>query len=275
MDNVLILATDHNVCSAYIEALKANGFKPGRILLLDIGAKQRRVGITRRLKIMVKAMVGRDSAPRIPKWFNDFQQYCLRNSLVCPKYELSVSELLRSWGWSFDRMIVGNINDSKLVEFLRTEVSQQYIVFCGGGILRKDILRCGKKFIHIHPGVVPDVKGSDGLLWSVLLRKKIGMSAFFMNEGIDTGDILLRKEYAVPFLNLEGSIDADVVTRELINYVDPVFRAEALITLFKENANPSRWKYEKQNSSLGRVYYFMHSDLKKIAMGCFIDKSRS
>ena len=58
----------------------------------------------------------------------------------------------------------------------------------------KKILNSNHKFIHIHPGYLPFVKGLDGTLWSYIIRSKFGVTSFEMNQGIDTGNIIMREE---------------------------------------------------------------------------------
>ena len=63
------------------------------------------------------------------------------------------------------------------------------------GILPPSLLALpGVKFIHVHPGFLPYVRGSDGLLWSALIRNKPGVSVFYMDPEIDGGKIISAGE---------------------------------------------------------------------------------
>ena len=90
-----------------------------------------------------------------------------------------------------------SVNDPAVVSAV-SQLQSKYIVFGGGGILRKEILSVGKKFIHIHPGYIPHVRGSMCIEWSILLEGRCAASAFFMVEGIDEGAIIARRHFDAP-----------------------------------------------------------------------------
>ena len=72
------------------------------------------------------------------------------------------------------------------------------IVFGGTRIIRGAILdypRYG--VINSHPGLLPECRGSASPAWSVLHDIRIGSSTHFCDNGIDTGDLLLRREAEV------------------------------------------------------------------------------
>lgn len=51
--------------------------------------------------------------------------------------------------------------------------------------------------INAHPGWLPDCRGSASPAWSVYHDIPIGASVHFCDDGIDTGDLLLRQRMAV------------------------------------------------------------------------------
>ncbi len=72
------------------------------------------------------------------------------------------------------------------------------IVFGGTRIIRGDILDHPKDgVINSHPGLLPDCRGSASPAWSVYHDIPIGSSTHFCDNGIDTGELLLRREIAV------------------------------------------------------------------------------
>ena len=69
------------------------------------------------------------------------------------------------------------------------------IVFGGTRIIRGDILDHPKDgVVNSHPGLLPDCRGSASPAWSVYHDIPIGSSTHFCDNGIDTGDLLLRRE---------------------------------------------------------------------------------
>ncbi|CAI8233894.1 MAG: Linear gramicidin synthase subunit A [Methanobacteriota archaeon] len=72
------------------------------------------------------------------------------------------------------------------------------IVFGGTRIIRGEILDYPLHgVINSHPGLLPDCRGSASPAWSVYHDIPIGSSTHFCDNGIDTGDLLLRREVPV------------------------------------------------------------------------------
>ena len=72
------------------------------------------------------------------------------------------------------------------------------IVFGGTRIIRGEILDYPKDgVINSHPGLLPDCRGSASPAWSVYHDIPIGSSTHFCDNGIDTGDLLMRREVEV------------------------------------------------------------------------------
>ncbi len=72
------------------------------------------------------------------------------------------------------------------------------IVFGGTRIIRGEILDFPLHgVINSHPGLLPDCRGSASPAWSVFHDIPIGSSTHFCDNGIDTGELLLRREVPV------------------------------------------------------------------------------
>lgn len=83
-------------------------------------------------------------------------------------------------------------------------VLQQYnpdiiIVVAYGKLLPKYILDFPKfGCINVHGSLLPKYRGSAPVQWSVINGDKTtGVTTMYMNEGMDTGDILLQKEFSI------------------------------------------------------------------------------
>ena len=87
------------------------------------------------------------------------------------------------------------IHNSELVMPLIENKELDLIVFGGTRIIRGDILEHPKHgVINSHPGLLPDCRGSASPAWSVYHDIPIGSSTHFCDNGIDTGELLLRRE---------------------------------------------------------------------------------
>jgi len=54
-----------------------------------------------------------------------------------------------------------------------------------------------KKYVNIHPSYLPDLRGVDPVLGSILYRRDSGATCHLMDDGIDTGPIISRVK--IPF----------------------------------------------------------------------------
>ena len=72
------------------------------------------------------------------------------------------------------------------------------VVLGGTRILRGELLSLPRDgVINSHPGLLPDCRGSASPAWSVLHDIPIGATTHLCDAGIDTGDLLLRRELPV------------------------------------------------------------------------------
>ena len=280
LNNVAFLATDINTSRCYLQVLFDNNIIPSEIIFVEIQKKKDLKFYKKRIKSIIKSILFQKSkSPGKPDPKTENQRKILKNQLQSeieiylkkeqlpsPDYTLNTMDILTNKGLKFDQIQIQSINDPKLIRHLDTQVKSEYVIFSGGGILRKNILQA-KRFIHVHPGVVPDVKGAHCFLWSALVRDKIGMSAFFMNEGIDTGDIITTREYPKPKLNLKINTGyVRTLGKYLIDHLDPSYRADLLVSLFKKDPDPANWSTAKQDPSDGKTYYFMHNEVMEMAL---------
>lgn len=72
------------------------------------------------------------------------------------------------------------------------------VVLGGTRVLRGPLLDLPRDgVINCHPGLLPECRGSASPAWSVIHDIPIGATAHFCDSGIDTGELLLRREFPV------------------------------------------------------------------------------
>jgi methionyl-tRNA formyltransferase len=76
------------------------------------------------------------------------------------------------------------------------------IIFCFGWswLIKKNILELAPLgVVGFHPAALPENRGRHPIIWALVLGlKKTASTFFFMDEGVDTGDILSQKEVLIP-----------------------------------------------------------------------------
>ena len=112
----------------------------------------------------------------------------------------------------------------------------------------------GKKFLHCHPGWVPMFRGSHCIEWSVLLSEQCAVTAFFMNETIDGGQVIARRRFDFPQLE-HGNI-ASLYSAHI--------RSELLVDVLKSYVEHGSFEAENQDMSEGETFFKMHPSLANL-----------
>lgn len=97
------------------------------------------------------------------------------------------------------------------------------------------------KYINIHPSFLPDLRGVDPVIGSILFKRDAGATCHIMDSGIDTGPVI--SQVRIPFTD-----DLDVVTLYQLSFIaeQQVF-SEALAIEFKS-------QFEQPHDSVGLYY---------------------
>lgn len=85
------------------------------------------------------------------------------------------------------------------VEELKKYEADVYVVAAFGQILSKEILEMPRfGCLNIHASLLPKYRGAAPIAWAILNGdKETGVTIQQMGEGIDTGDMLLKKKIAI------------------------------------------------------------------------------
>ena len=81
-------------------------------------------------------------------------------------------------------------------EYIKKMISDIEIgVISGARILKNNVIKLFKKgIINFHPGIIPNSRGLDSLLWSILNFEPLGVTAHLIDSKIDAGKILEIKK---------------------------------------------------------------------------------
>lgn len=161
-------------------------------------------------------------------------------------------------------ILIDDLNDPVLYDVCMNELASAFL-FTGGGIVPAKLLDIPKhKFIHIHPGYLPDFRGADCTLWSSFLTGQTSASCFYMSPGIDDGDVIIAKW--LPNLVLKEavkSIETKTRYRLIYSFVDPWVRSFVLRELVSAYTDFLSINAVQQQND-GTMYYFMHDKMKAL-----------
>lgn len=161
----------------------------------------------------------------------------------------------------------GGVNSSRLCDLL-SSFPENLAIFSGGGILSTDVLKRVKQTIfHVHPGHLPDIRGADGLFYSVLLKGCPTATIFHMDAGLDTGEIASRCELEFPRVPRVRSEHISLLYRGLLDTFDPWCRAKALVDFldksFVKGCSAEAMPTYTQQCGQGMSFHFMHPQLRE------------
>jgi hypothetical protein len=178
-------------------------------------------------------------------------------------YSLYASEVTKT--------LVHGLDDPDLATLL-TRHAPGAILYTGGGMVPASLLSIpGLRFLHVHPGFLPYVRGADCILWSRLVRGRLGASCFYMAPKIDMGDLVCAHEFPASEFPFPKGKQPDDLTlyRALFSYYDPLLRAAVLLRALSLGANPMSLPSAPQATETGVTYHFMSPSVKRAALARF------
>ncbi len=161
------------------------------------------------------------------------------------------------------KLTVDDANEEKCLQFIK-KYRPDIIFIYGTAILKKEFIKkVNTLILNIHAGILPYYRNVHGDFWSYNKKdyKNMGVSIFYLNSGIDTGEIALQKR--IQFEENNSLIDAKVKNLVII---------PNLIKLAISKYLRGRLKKIKQNNS--KAYYYPTPTFKNI-MQCFLKQKVS
>lgn len=145
---------------------------------------------------------------------------------------------------------VANHNDNTCRELLAAE-KPDVLALGGTRIIKPSILETPRRAtVNAHPGLLPWLRGSASVGWALYKDMPQGATVHFIDPGIDTGDIIVRRELPVSRRDTYESINARVAT------LAGELMAEALT--FLTNGDAPR---EPQDRNVGETFKVIPDDL--------------
>ncbi len=167
----------------------------------------------------------------------------------------SLQEVARAYG--FPVVSCSDQNSPRALAQLE-QWSPDLAIFTGGNILRDQVLKIPRLgILNSHLALLPEIRGMSSPEWSLLCGVPLGITIHFMDSGIDTGPILLRREFADA-----GDCDSltDLRNRMIAEGIELIIEAVAGLDRGKVSAVPQG---ERETD---RQFFVMHERLKTVAM---------
>ena len=165
-----------------------------------------------------------------------------------------------------EQILVDDLADENLHRRLAA-LPEAQILFTGGGIVPKRLLELPHlKFIHVHPGHLPEVRGADCALWSQLMKGRTSATCFYMAPGIDDGDVILAAYMPVIRFNpLASTAQVKSLYRATYAFFDPWVRASVLRQAILATNGFVSVNAQPQSEDESVTYHFMHERIQQAA----------
>jgi methionyl-tRNA formyltransferase len=120
-----------------------------------------------------------------------------------------------------------NVNSLDFVERIKSLSPDLNLSISYNQILRRPIIASAKLgFLNFHAGKLPYYRGRNVINWAIINgEREIGITAHFVDEGIDTGDIILQRTLPIEWTDTYG----DVLSRVVEAFPDLVLDSVALM----------------------------------------------
>lgn len=146
-------------------------------------------------------------------------------------------------------------NNDEILNIIKKLEPEVICVVAYGKLLPKSILDIPKKgCINVHGSLLPKYRGAAPIQWAILNGEKTtGVTTMYMDIGMDTGDMILKKEV---------SIGENETTGELWDRLSKI-GGEILVETLDEISKGTA-KREKQDENKASLAPMLNKDMSKI-----------
>ena len=121
------------------------------------------------------------------------------------------------------------IREAECIEELRKYDADIMVVVAFGQILQKEILEMTPYgCVNVHASLLPKYRGAAPIQWAIIDGEEVtGVTTMQMNEGLDTGDMLLKTEVVIETKETGGSLHDKLAQAGAMLCVDTLKALEA------------------------------------------------
>ncbi len=191
------------------------------------------------------------SIPALDRQTND---YLKQEKLFIPNFEESLETTFSRNHWHLQSELEKDVNADSIIDLISKD-EPDIVIFAGygGQLLGQNHFYSKAHYLHLHPGRLPAERGSTTIYYSILNKRVITVTAFYMTAAIDQGENIVYGEYAVP----SQGVNIDF-------WLDNVVRADCLLAALEKIATKSPIEQPVLKGS--EEYYIIHPVLKHIAL---------
>jgi len=189
------------------------------------------------------------------------------------KADIKLKKICKKKGIKF--IIKKNINASESVEFLKKKKSDLLVSLSYDQIFKEDILKIYKgKIINCHAGYLPFYRGRNVINWAIANGEKyFGITTHFIDKGIDTGKIILRRKYKIEINdNYEKILKKAYIhcPKILLKTINLIKSKKKIYFLYQNKLKKKNFYWRKRNENdeiinLNLKLYQIHNLIRSIS----------
>ena len=224
LNNLAFLCAKNSRSIAYLQSLKKNSLLPNSIILIDTKKQYRNIFIKKNIFF---------------------------------KNDLNISKFALDNKIKLVRLKNTKINEPECLKAVE-KLDEKYIIYAAnyGDILCKKYFLLKKKFIHIHPGKLPQYKGSTTYYYEILNKNSLSFSAIFQSQKIDNGRIILFQKFGLK----------NIKKKYLDHIYDPFLRSKILVKVISKLKKKEKLLSYPQSKVGKNTFYVIHPLLKHISI---------
>ncbi len=181
-------------------------------------------------------------------------QISYSQSLVTNFNFADLSEIAESNSISFYNLNSG-MNEEKLQDWIESLEIEIILVIGWYHMIPKNLL---EKYLCVaaHASLLPNYRGGAPLVWAVISGEKLtGVTLFKMNEGVDSGPIILQEKFSISESDTIRDLQVKAESSTL-TLVEQFFRSFPKIELKPQSNLEQSLVYKQRNPLDGRINFF-------------------
>lgn len=124
----------------------------------------------------------------------------IKISFICARYGTK-DETLKNYAKKYNIEYIKheNINSEEFISIVSKYECDLFVSMSFNQIFKPQIINLPKyKTINCHAGMLPFYRGRNILNWALINdEKEFGITVHYVDEGIDTGDIIIQRAYSI------------------------------------------------------------------------------
>jgi methionyl-tRNA formyltransferase len=150
---------------------------------------------------------------------------------------------------------VNDFNNIKCNQLL-IKIKPDLIILGATDVIHRNIIKIPKfGIINSHPGLLPKYRGVDVIPWAIMNEDEVGVTVHFIDEGIDTGDIIYRKKIPI---NKKDTLES---LKEKADKLNGQLLVKVILTLSQNG----KIKTELNPKERGKLYFKMDKTTLQLA----------